>query len=236
MNKSQPSPTPEEQLAQHRGRIDALDEKLSALLIERIGIIGEVAELKAKHWPNSCHIRPGREGQMHAAIAGRFANSPFPPLAALAIWRQLIGASTHLESPLNVVSLAAHPEHAWMAREYFGVQVGEQLASSLVDALAHIRNGSSNIVILPHPEQDEWWKGAEAIRAAEVSIFAYLPVVGNNLPQGAMPAVALAKLTPEDSGDDISYHVENKELIVRPGFHPDEAGIFLGAHPRAIHL
>lgn len=229
--------TPEEQLAILRARIDAKDEELAQLFISRIGIIREVAKLKGEHWPNNCHIRPGREGQMHHAIARRFTGSDFPPLAALAIWRQLIGASTHIESPLNVVTLVAHPEHAWLAREYFGLQIGAQLAPTLVDALAHLRNGPSNILILPAPsETNDWWKGAEGIRAADLAIFAMLPVVSDNLPQGSQPAVALAKLDPEDSGDDISYHVHEKELIVRPGFHPDEPGIFLGAHPRAIHF
>ncbi|MFZ4541679.1 MAG: hypothetical protein ACOYNL_07710 [Rickettsiales bacterium] len=173
---------------------------------------------------------------MHNAIARRFTGSAFPPLAALGIWRQLIGASTHLESPLNVTTLTAHPEHVWMAREYFGLQVGTQLATTLVDALAHIRNGGSNIIILPAPTISDWWKGAEAIRAAELAIFAYLPVVSDNLPVNATAAVALAKLAPEDSGDDISYHVENGELVTRAGFQPDAPGVFIGAHPRGIHL
>ncbi|MFZ4541680.1 MAG: chorismate mutase [Rickettsiales bacterium] len=53
---------PDEKLNALRARIDATDEQLAELLISRIGIINEVAKLKAEHWPNSCHIRPGREG------------------------------------------------------------------------------------------------------------------------------------------------------------------------------
>lgn len=227
---------PEEALSALRARIDALDEQLAELLNIRIGVIREVAALKAEHWPNGCHIRPGREGQMHKMIEKRFTGASFPPLAALAIWRQLIGASTHLESPLNISYLSTHPEHLWLGREYFGVQVGLQPSHTLVDGLAHLRNGSSNILLLPNPSVSDWWKGAEALKAAGVFIFATLPVVAENLPSGMMSAVALAKLTPEDSGDDISYHVEKGELIVRPGFLPDEPGVFLGAHPRAISL
>lgn len=228
--------SPEQKLADFRARIDALDVQLADLFNLRIGIIREVAALKAAHWPAACHIRPGREGQMHHAIAKRFANGPFPPLAALAIWRQLIGASTHLESPLNVVSLAAHPEHAWLAREYFGLQVGLHEAHTLADALAPIASKQCNILILPEPNASDWWQSATAIRAAGLSMFASIPVVGSNLPQGTSGAVALAAVTPEDSGDDISYHVKNGELITRDGFHPNDAGVFLGAHPRAITL
>ena len=227
---------PEQHLTALRGRIDALDEELAKLLVTRIGIIREVAALKAEHWPNNCHIRPGREGQMHTAIAKRFSGTDFPVLGALAIWRQLIGASTHLESPLNIVCLASNPEYMWLAREYFGVQVGISIVPSLVDALAQLRNGSSNILLLPSPSVSDWWKAAESIRAAELAIFANLPVVSGNVPAATTPAVALAKLTPEHSGDDVSYHVHNGELVTRAGFVPEEAGIFLGAHPRAITL
>lgn len=229
--------TPEDQLNALRTQIDSTDQAIGELLIKRIGIIHEVAKLKAAHWPNNCHIRPGREGKMHQMIAKRFTGSAFPPLAAIAIWRQLIGASTHLESPLNISYLTAQPEHLWLAREYFGVQIGAQPANSLVDALAHLRMNSSNIIILPCPNLDEWWKGAEAMRAAGISIFAYLPVVGSNLPAGVTPAVALAKVTPEPSGDDVSYHVIDGQLVVHSDFNTDAGeGIFLGAHPRALHL
>lgn len=227
---------PEEKLVALRTRIDEIDVKLADLFNTRIGIIREVAALKAEHWPKSCHIRPGREGKMHQALASRFSAAPFPPLAALAIWRQLIGASTHVESPLNVVSLNAHPDHAWLAREYFGVQVGISRVPSLVDAFAQFRAGTSNILLLPTPTLSDWWRAAESMRAAGLFIFASLPVVGANLPEGTMPAVALAAVAPEDSGDDVSYHVQSGELITRAGFHPNEDGIFLGAHPRAIQL
>jgi chorismate mutase len=229
--------TPEEQLAALRAQIDATDQTIGELLISRVGIIHQVAALKAANWPNNCHIRPGREGQMHQKIAQRFNGTAFPPLAALAIWRQLIGASTHLESPLNITTLDAHPEHLWLAREYFGVQIGLEPAFSMVDALSHMRMGSSNILILPCPQTNEWWKAAEAMRAAGLFIFASLPVVGNNLPNGTLSAVALAKVAPEPSGDDVSYHVTNGILNIYSDFNDDAGeGIFLGAHPRAISL
>lgn len=229
--------TAQQKLADLRASIDTMDARLSQLLIERIAVIREVAALKAEHWPNNCHIRPGREGQMHRALAARFAVSAFPPLAALAIWRQLIGASTHLESPLNITSLTEYGEHVWLAREYFGVQVGVQTVATIADAIHSIRAGGSNIMILPDPSGYDWWKYAGMIREAGLYIFAALPVVAGNVPVGTVSAVALAALVPEDSGDDISYHVENCQLTIREGFHNDDAGgIFLGAHPRQITI
>lgn len=228
--------TPEQQLTALRARIDATDRTISQLLVERIGIIREVAALKAAHWPNHCHIRPGREGQMHQAIAARFEGSGFPPLAALAIWRQLIGASTHLESPLNITALAPYSEHLWLAREYFGVQVGLTSAPSLSEALAQLASGRSNILLLPLPTSHACWQQAEQIKASGLSIFAQLPVVASNLPAGMHAALALAAVTPEASGDDVSYHLRHGTLTTRDGFHPEGEGLFLGAHPRPISI
>jgi chorismate mutase len=227
---------PEQKLTGFRARIDALDEQLARLLIERTGIIHEVAALKRENWPGACHIRPGREGEMHRALAARFAGTAFPVRGALAIWRQLIGASTHLESPLNAVFLVEHPHHAWLAREYFGVQVGINASATLKDALAPIASGKSNLLILPAPTQSDWWRDAQTLREAGLSVFAALPVI-DPLPEGAQPAVALAAVTPEPSGDDISYFVQNGKLIVQDGFkNSHEDAVFLGAHPRPITL
>lgn len=198
--------SPAEQLAVFRARIDALDETLAQLLIERTSIIHEVAALKRANWPSSNHIRPGREGQMHFAIAKRFAGTDIPPAAALAIWRQLIGAATQLESPLTSVFLAHEIHHAWLAREYFGVGVGLIPETSLADALETIEQGKGNILLLPAAEQGDWWVDAALFRSHGLAVFASLPVTDAPLPQDAS-ALALAKITPEPSGDDISYVV-----------------------------
>lgn len=230
--------SPEQKLQEFRARIDAVDDQLIRLFIERIGIIREVAALKGEHWPKPCHIRPGREGEMHQALARRFTGTGFPPLMALAIWRQLIGGSTHVESPLNITYFADHPEHRYFAREYFGVQAGTTAAASLAEALRTLDEGSSNILVLPTPPHGDWWRDTAALQRAGLFIFATLPVAAGNAPSGTMPAVALAALTPEDSGNDISYFVEaDGTLVTEPRFVTEREGAaYLGSHPRAISL
>ncbi len=198
---------PNQQLLQLRARIDAMDDAIARLLVERIGIIREVAALKAEHWPNSCHIRPAREGQMHEALARRFAGTDMAPAVALSIWRQLIGASTSLESPLTVTALLQAPHHAWLAREYFGVNVGFKPEHSIADMLDHITGGSANILLLPFPgaPESDWWVDAQLFTTHGLSIFATVPVTTAPLPYDAAPALALATVTPEPSGNDVSY-------------------------------
>lgn len=226
--------TPEATLQTFRAEIDAIDEQLAQLLVQRIGIIQQVATLKARHWPKSCHIRPGREGQMHRALQQRFTGTAFPPLTALAIWRQLIGGSTHLESPL--VATVIDQDHRFLVREYFGLQAPVSTAQNFADALDRVKSGGANLLVLPSPDISDWWKNARMIQDAGLCIFASLPLVEGTLPAGVRPAVALAALAPEPSGDDISYYVTGGKLEKFDGFIEGRDGIFLGAHPRPIEL
>ena len=226
--------TPEEILQLFRAEIDAIDEQLARLLVQRIGVIHQVAALKRQHWPKTCHIRPGREGQMHRAILQRFTGSGFPPLTALSIWRQLIGGSTHVESPL--VATVIDPDHRFLVREYFGLQAPVSIAQDFDEALERVKSGGANLLILPSPDISDWWKNARMLADAGLAIFASLPLVEGTLPAGVRPAVALAALTPEDSGDDVSYYVNGGKLEKFDGFIEDRDGIFLGAHPRPIAL
>lgn len=232
-----PSP-PDTALAQCRARIDALDEQIIALLKERIGIVKEVAALKAEHWPGRCHIRSGREGKMHRRIAQAFAGNDFSPAAALAIWRQIIGASTHVESPLSVASLASLPHHAWLARGYFGIQAIQHRFADIEDAIAAMAVGTCNLLLLPPPSgaAHHLWE-AVTEQAPEWKIFAHVPANSGALPPGQEAALALAPITPEPSDDDRSYFMHGGQVIARDGFitHLPDA-LFLGAHPRPLQL
>ncbi len=209
--------SPEQTLEQHRARIDALDSQLMTLLKERIAVVKQVAALKAEHWPGTCHIRSGREGRMHQRVVAEFKNSDFPAAAALAIWRQIIGASTHVESPLRIAVTSA--EQAAMAREYFGVTAEVKQFADFAQALAAKQSTILFATLADLPV-------VRAI-APKFKIFAALP-----LQQGKPTALALAELTPEASGDDISYYLREGRIETKPGFEPSDQ--WLGAHPRPI--
>jgi chorismate mutase len=215
--------TPEQTLETLRARIDGLDDQLIALLNERIGVVKQVAALKAQHWPNNCHIRPGREGRMHQRIAERFATSDFPAAAALTIWRQIIGASTHVESPLKIA--VKNSAQAALAREYFGSTAEIVPCKTLADAMEGIAQGRVTMLLATPRDLGVIHASNPALK-----VFAALPVATPKKPL----AIALANITPEPSGDDISYHLEDNRIVARPGFNPE--GVFLGAHPRPIRL
>ncbi|MBN8543534.1 MAG: chorismate mutase [Alphaproteobacteria bacterium] len=209
------------QLQALRARIDALDDRLIALIKERTGIIQEVAVLKRAHTPNDCHIRPAREGQMHKRIYEAFKGSDFNVHAAVIIWRHLISASTHLESPLKVISSA--PRH--LGHEYFGHYVDHHDAADSEEAVRSVSGKQANIAIIP--TQDI----ALLEKHPTLKIFAALPVIGNKV-----EAVAIAALAPEPSGDDVSYFIDSDRHVVSvAGFVKDRAdSVWVGTHPAQL--
>jgi chorismate mutase len=204
-----------------RARIDALDDALIALIRERMGVIAEVAVLKNHQHAARCHIRSGREGQMHRRIAAAFRGSDFPPAAALAIWRQLIAAASHREAPLMIASAA--PAH--LAREYFGSFPEHRALPHAEGALGEVARGNATIAVIPP-------SGAAALtRFPQLKIFAALPLVGKSI-----EALAVAELMPEASGEDVSYFANAQgKVTTMAGFVtecPDAT--WLGAHPQPL--
>ncbi len=207
-----------------RTRIDTLDDTLIALLRERIAIIHDVAALKRAHTPAQCHIRSGREGAMHRRIYESFKGSDFPPSAALAIWRQIIGASTHLESPITI----ALPEAASSLREqayaYFGRVVGILTTENTQASLNAIIMKQATIALLPPPSADAFDGWQQLAQHPALKVFAALPVVLSA--QVSPVAYAVAAITPEPSGEDMTL------LFCAKGEIPQEATLLAekGSH------
>ena len=171
---------------------------------------------------------------MHHSIARRFHGTDIPPTIAIAIWRQLIGASTQLESPLRIATLASADHHPWMAREYFGVNVAITTHTTLTELLESIAQNRCNIILLPAPISAP---DAAALHAAGLKLFASLPATAQPLPNGAFPAIAFARITPEPSGDDTSYFLRDGVVETINGFvTTHQQALFLGAHPRPVPL
>lgn len=189
-----------ESLASLRRQIDTIDDEIMGLLKRRMGIIHDVGALKREHTPAACHIRPGREGEMHRRIHAAFKDSDFSPAAALLIWRQIIGSSTHLESP--IVIAPAKGVERWQAREYFGRAVTCLAPVSIREALAAVMGKNATIALLPAPTDDSLVDWAALAEMKQLRVFAALPVV---LAEGESPACyAVAAVKNEPSGDDMS--------------------------------
>lgn len=86
-------------LKPYRARIDALDDKIVDLLVERIGIITEVGHLKAREGIPA--ILPDRVEQVRERAAARAAAKGLDPDLVRALYTLLIDYSCALEEKIK---------------------------------------------------------------------------------------------------------------------------------------
>lgn len=149
---------------------------------------------------------------MLRAVYHAFEGSDFHPLAATAIWRQIIAASTHCEQPLQAAILEDSPQSAgyWLTREYFGSFANVesvQHSDQLWDFCASHQGG---IAVVAYPQRnspapnDLWWQRWLALPTPRPRIFGCLPfTTSDERPE----ALILAHIMPEATEDDLSLFV-----------------------------
>ena len=86
-------------LEELRRRLDAIDDRLQDLLIERLEIVSRVAAEKRQDgvpW-----YVPAREAQIIRRLVARQGNA-FPIGPLVRIWRELLGATTRSQGPFAI--------------------------------------------------------------------------------------------------------------------------------------
>jgi chorismate mutase len=218
------SPSIAAKLAGYRQQIDAIDDQLIALLKQRIGIVAQVGKMKREETPLRNFIRSGREAVMVKRIYEEFRGSDFHPAAAAAMWRQVISASIYHEAPLT---LAVTPMHSALAAEYFGGFMPQQHCPDAATALHHAATAAQTVAIIAPQE-------AALLAQPEyqcLKIFALLPFLPSAAPQPQ--GYAVAQLTPEATGEDVSLFFSNDHIIAKDGYHPQEP-FWLGSYATPI--
>jgi chorismate mutase/prephenate dehydratase len=109
---------PEDRLKELRARIDAIDDRILALLNERAATALDVGRIKAER--NLRFYVPEREVEILRRLTE--ANpGPFPNEGLKAIWREIISASLSLEKPLSVAFLGPRATFTHLAcLKHFG--------------------------------------------------------------------------------------------------------------------
>lgn len=206
------NPKNEQTLASFRQQIDALDDKIIDLLIERIGIVTRVGTFKRQAWPGKCPIRAGREAEMVRRIVNKFRGTAVNPVAAAAIWRILIGSSTCVESPLSLSVYAPTPDDTfyWLAREYFGPTLPVTRQPHIKRVIGDVMDGKTSVGVVPMLQggSEPWWISLMQKGDNVPKIFARIPFVERDTPgKNAPAALAVACIDPEETGDDLSIVV-----------------------------
>jgi len=155
-------------LTEIRKKIDALDSQVHDLLMDRANLIAGIVGEKRK--AGMAVVHPVREAQMVRRLLERH-DGPFPQLAVLSIWRELVGAVCMIQAELKVSVAHDEMDHParfrerWdMAKNYFGSVLPVKRAATPLMAVANVRDGEADFAVLPWPEEgmdsdekEPWW-------------------------------------------------------------------------------
>lgn len=196
-------------LSEYRKQIDALDDKIIALLLERIGIVNKVGEMKRRAHPGQCPIRSAREAEVVRRVMQKFEDSLLTPAAAGAMWRTLIGASTAIEGALTLSVYSGDGNDLyWLAREYFGLFIPSVKHPHVKRVIGDVIDGKASVGIVPMLRSSDtgfWWTNLTGRGDHGPKIFAVLPYIYHGTPGRDAPScLAIANIQPEETGDDRS--------------------------------
>lgn len=167
-----PAPDP---LKAIRDRIDAIDQAVHRLLIDRSGVIAELIEVKGTSMPGAA-FRPDREADMMRRLVMRHSGKL--PLATVEhIWREIITTFTAVQAPFGVVAGPAEDALAMrdLVRFYFGFSVPVTNAETNEQAIAEVARSKQHIAVVAAASSGRWWD--KLATASQPKIFARLPFI-----------------------------------------------------------
>jgi chorismate mutase / prephenate dehydratase len=208
-----------------RQRIDAIDDGLHDLLMERADVVGEIAA--AKRAERLGAEVPGREVAILRRLAKRH-KGPFPRGALVRLWREIVGAAIaqQTEFPVAVAAPESDPGIWDLARDHYGSQVPMTALKSTAEvlrALAEGRAGAGVVAVPGDGVEDAWWP-ALAAGGEGPRVTARLPFDGRGNARGARDAFVLSRLPGAPAGDRSLYAFEIREEVSRSGLAAGLAG------------
>lgn len=199
-------------LSELRQQMDALDDQLHELLMERFALVGDIAAAKAgEPVPRAIAMRPGREAQVLRRVLAQHRGA-LPAGVILKIWRELVSAATWLQGHYSVhVFSGAQADLFWdLARFYFGALTPMTKCNSADDVVRAVTQDPKVVGMLPVFDSSA---GPSVVNPSSftgqngqrVHIIARLPFVrgSDHLPEYPA-AFVISSGEPEASGDDTS--------------------------------
>lgn len=191
-----------------RREIDAIDDSLHDLIMERTKIVEKVRSVKRN---DKVKIRPAREAEILYRLMARHAGA-FPKRELARIWREMIVATLRLEGPFSVAVVAAGEDAQayWdMARDQYGAFTPMTRHDSSRRIVERVRNGESTVGILPLPRPDDaepWWHLLVSDTPETPRVIARLPFIPDEDGRGTgAEALAIAAVGQEETGRDRSF-------------------------------
>jgi len=146
-------------LEELRRRLDAIDDRLQDLLIERLEIVSRVAAEK-RGGSIPVHV-PAREAQMIRRLVAR-QEGAFPTGPLIRIWRELLGATTRAQGPFAVgVCVPQESPGIWdIARDHYGSYAAMTVYQTTLQVIRAVTDRRITVGVLPMPQDgdsDPWW-------------------------------------------------------------------------------
>ena len=132
-----------------RGRIDALDEQIQALINARAECARDVATVKLSQGEDPRFYRPEREALILRRVSER-NDGPMPDETMVRLFREIMSACLALEKPLSVAYLG--PEGTFTqaaALKQFGHAVTTLALDSLDDVFREVAAGAADYGVVP---------------------------------------------------------------------------------------
>jgi chorismate mutase len=146
-------------LEELRRRLDAIDDRLQDLLIERLQIVSRIAA--EKRHDSVPALVPAREAQIIRRLVERQGDS-FPAGTLVRIWRELLAATVRAQGPFAVGAYAPQgTPGVWdLARDHFGSQTPMTPYHSVLQVIRAVTDRRVAVGVLPLPQDgdsDPWW-------------------------------------------------------------------------------
>jgi chorismate mutase len=238
---------PPDTLDDLRREIDRLDDAMVDLLLDRLAVVRRVGAVKGDRDRGQLAMRPAREAAILRRLARR-AGGAMPAATIVAMWRELLSATTAAQTPFKAaVHVPPDQPAIWdIARAHLGSQAPLTRADSPGHALRAIGTGAADVAILPMPaESDLWWRALVGAREPTLRVVARLPFCPVDA-ASEPAAVIVAALEPEPSGDDVTMIVIEAageasrarlaEALERGGLQPRWLAAVREADRAALHL
>lgn len=147
-------------LAELRRRLDAIDDRMHDLLIERAAVVEAVAATKKDG--AVAFYQPAREAQILRRLAARHRGG-LPFATVVRIWRELLAATVRLETRFAVAVFAppGSPGFWDLARDHYGSQTPMSAYGSVGQVIRAVSEAGAAVGILPMPQEgdpDPWWR------------------------------------------------------------------------------
>ncbi len=200
----EPPDEPERSLEAARAAIDAVDDRLLALIAERAALSAGVSAAKDAT-ASASPLRPAREVAILRRLIAK-APEGADPVMVVEVWRALIADNLRRQKCVEVFTGGAIDAVRLfdMARRHFGAGAKISRAEDARATLTRMLETPAAAAVLPFPGKSGaggWWPILAESRFRDAVIVAALPLRGDGEPEGAVVTIG-APL--EKAGEDHS--------------------------------